>query len=137
MILLTDKDVLGLVEKVKIVGEKKVDAIALFDTGAKLTSVDIRMASKAHLGPIVRITQVKNPSFDKPIRRPVVRAKIKIKDRVFDVDVNIQDRSHMTFPVIIGRNIISGNFIIDPTINRDIYKQERINFEKERNPTGI
>ncbi len=129
--------VIGLVEKIKLIGEKSVDAIALFDTGAKLTSIDIKLASKAQLGPIVRITQVKNPSFNKLIKRPVVRAKIKIKDKIFDVDVNIQDRSHMTFPVIIGRNIITGNFIIDPTINRDMYKQERINFERERGSNGI
>lgn len=132
-----DKDVIGLVEKINVMGQKKVEAIALFDTGARLTSIDIKLASKAQLGPIVRITQVKNPSFNKVIKRPVVRAKIKIKDRVFDVDVNIQDRSHMTFPVLIGRNVITGNFIIDPTINRDIYKRERINFEKERNIAGI
>ena len=137
MVRLGEKIILGLVEKIAILGEKKVEATALFDTGARLTSVDIKLASKAQLGPIVRITQVKNPSFNRLIKRPVVRAKIKIKDKVFDADVNIQDRSHMTFPVIIGRNIITGNFIIDPTINRDLYKQERINFEKERNSAGI
>lgn len=137
MVILAEKDVIGLVEKVRIVGEKKVETVALFDTGAKLTSIDIKLASKAQLGPIVRITQVKNPSFNKTIKRPVVRAKIKIKEKVFDVDVNIQDRSHMTFPVIIGRNIITGNFIIDPTINRELHKQQRINFEKERNTSGV
>lgn len=132
-----EKDIVGLVEKVSIIGEKKVDVIALFDTGAKVTSIDIKLASKAQLGPIVKITNVKNPSFNRPIKRPVVRAKIKVKDRIFDVYVNIQDRSHMTFPVIIGRNIIAGNFLIDTSVNRDLYKQERINFKRERNTSGI
>ena len=137
MNFLTEKRILGLVEKILIIGEKRVETIALFDTGARLTSIDIKLASKAQLGPIVRITQVKNPSFNRLIKRPVVRAKIKIENKVFDADVNIQDRSHMTFPVLIGRNIITGNFIIDPTINRELYKQSRINFEKERNASGI
>ncbi len=132
-----EKIVVGLVEEVKVIGEKSVGAIALFDTGARLTSVDIKLASKAQMGPIVRITKVKNPSFNRIIKRPVVRAKIKIKGKVFDADVNIQDRSHMTFPVIIGRNIIMGNFIVDPTINTDLHKQERINFEKERAVSGV
>lgn len=131
------KTVVGLVEKIRVVGEKSVETVALFDTGARLTSVDIRLASKAQMGPIVRITKVKNPSFNRVIKRPVVRAKIRIKGKVFDVDVNIQDRSHMTFPVIIGRNILSGNFIIDPTINKDLHKQQRINFEKERAVSDI
>jgi len=134
---LEKKTVVGLVEKIRVVGEKSVETVALFDTGARLTSVDIRLASKAQMGPIVRITKVKNPSFNRVIKRPVVRAKIRIKGKVFDVDVNIQDRSHMTFPVIIGRNILSGNFIIDPTINKDLHKQQRINFEKERAVSDI
>jgi hypothetical protein len=132
-----EKNVVGLVEKVRVIGERSVEAVALFDTGARLTSVDIKLASKAQMGPIVRITKVKNPSFNRIIKRPVVRAKIKVKGKIFDVDVNIQDRSHMTFPVIIGRNIITGNFIVDPTINKGLHKEHRINFDKERNPSGI
>jgi hypothetical protein len=129
-----EKEIIGIVEKIKVIGEKSVDTLALCDTGATLTSVGIILASKAQLGPIVRITKVKNPSLKTQVKRPVVRAKIKIKNRVFDVDVNIQDRSHMTFPVIIGRNILSGNFIVDPSINGEMMrkKMESMDIDKER-----
>ena len=53
----------------------------------------------------------------------VDRAKeIKILGKVFDTEVNIQDRSHMSFPVIIGRNILTGNFVVDTEKNHNIYE---------------
>jgi hypothetical protein len=107
------KRFVGLVEKIEIVGQKRIEALALCDSGAKNTSVDMALAARAMLGPIVKTSRIKSASVSREIRRPVVRARIRIKGRAFDTEVNIQDRSHMTFPVIIGRNILSGNFIID------------------------
>ena len=107
------KMIVGLVEEIEITGKKKVRAMALFDSGARNTSVDLGLAAKAMLGPIIKTTKIKAASITREIRRPVVKANIRIRGRVFDTEVNIQDRSHMTFPVIVGRNILSGNFIID------------------------
>jgi len=107
------KRFVGLVEGIEVIGKKRVKTLALCDSGAKNTSVDIALAAKARLGPIIKTTKIKSASVRREIRRPVVRAKIRIKGRVFNTEVNIQDRSHMTFLVIIGRNILSGNFIID------------------------
>lgn len=118
------KSVVGLIEKVTIVGEgKSVETLALFDTGARVTSVDTRLAIKAKLGPIVRTQRVKNPSFKQETTRPVVSAKVKLKGRIFKTEVNIQDRSHMTFPMIIGRNIISGNFVVDAEKNKHLFEE--------------
>ena len=125
-----EKEIVGLVEKVEIIGEKKLKTYALFDTGARMTSIDIRPASKAKVGPIIRTTRVKNPSFKERVIRPVVRLKINIKGRTFDTHVNLQDRSHMSFPVIIGRNIILGNFVVDAKKNFRVF--EKLKGEKER-----
>ena len=113
----------GLVENIEIVGHKSIKTRALFDTGARLTSVDTELASKAKLGPVVRVTKIKNPSHKENVSRPVVVVKIKIKGRSFDTEVNLQDRSHMKFPVIIGRNILSGNFIVDSEKNAHLFKR--------------
>jgi hypothetical protein len=124
------KHIIGIVESVEIVGKKTVKTRALFDTGAQRTSVDVRLAAKAQLGPIVKTTRVKNPGNMKVVRRPVVEAVVRIKGEGFETGVNIQDRSHMTFPVIVGRDVISGNFVIDPNKNINLYKkikQERKN----------
>ena len=107
------KDFVGLVEEIEVVGQKRVKTLALCDSGAKNTSIDIALAAKAMLGPIIKTTKVKSASINREVRRPVVKAKIKIKGKVFNTEINVQDRSHMTFPVIIGRNILTGNFIID------------------------
>lgn len=117
------KEIVGLVEKIKIIGEREIETYALFDSGAKSTSVDTRLAAKARLGPIIKTTKVKNPSLKTETRRPVVKAKIQILGKIFYTEVNIQDRSHMSFPVIIGRNILKGNFIIDPHKNHKLYER--------------
>jgi hypothetical protein len=117
------KPVVGLVEKVKIMGKKSVSSLAVFDTGATTTSVDIKLASKAGLGPVTRVTKVKNPSLRGKVSRPVVRAKIDIHGKTFRTEVNLQDRSHMKFPVIIGRNVLAGNFLVDPQKNMHLFKK--------------
>jgi hypothetical protein len=117
------KNTLGIVEKVKIIGRKEKEALALVDTGAKLTSVDVRLAEEAEIGPVVRTTRIKSASDGTGTRRPVLRATIEIGGKLLDTEVNIFDRSHMTFPVLIGRNILTGNFLVDTKKNRDIFKK--------------
>jgi hypothetical protein len=122
---LSGRDIVGIVEEVEVLGRDRVRTLAVFDSGAKMTSIDVRLAARAKLGPIVRTTKIRNPSLKAEVRRPVVETGIRIRGRVFEALANIQDREHMTFPVIIGRNIISGNFIIDTKKNLDIYERER------------
>lgn len=117
------RKVVGLVEKVKVRGEKPAAAMALVDTGAQYTSVDLKLADKAKLGPVIRTAKIKNPSLKGWIRRPVVRAIVEIGGGKFEVDVNLQDRSHMSFPMIIGRDILAGNFVVDPQKNLRLFRR--------------
>lgn len=119
------RDIIGLVENIEIEGRKSIKTRALFDTGASRTSIDVMLAARAELGPIVKTSRVRNPGQSGETRRPIVEVAIKIGGREFRTTANIQDRSHMSFPVIIGRNIISGNFVIDPKKNYDVYKRLR------------
>ncbi|MCK4714095.1 MAG: ATP-dependent zinc protease [Candidatus Aenigmarchaeota archaeon] len=121
---MAEKQIVGIVEEIILRGKESVKTTAVFDTGARMTSVDVRLAAKAMLGPIVKTTKVSNPSLKTQIRRPVVEAEISILDRKFNCLVNIQDREHMTFPVIIGRNIINGNFIVDTKKNQDLHEEK-------------
>jgi len=122
---MSGKKLVGIVEEVEVTGRESIKTLAVFDSGARMTSIDVRLAARAKLGPIVKTTKISNPSLKGQVRRPVVEARIRIHGRIFDALVNIQDREHMTFPVIIGRNIISGNFIIDTKKNLDIFDKER------------
>ncbi|MFQ5647937.1 MAG: RimK/LysX family protein [Candidatus Aenigmatarchaeota archaeon] len=115
--------VVGLVEDIAIIGKNRVKTKALFDTGAKTTSVDITLAAKAQLGPVIRTIRIKAASLKGRTQRPVVEAIIEIKGQKFEVEVNLQDRSHMTFPVIIGRNILAGNFLVDAKRHQELFKR--------------
>jgi hypothetical protein len=120
-----DKKIVGIVEEVEIRGKKTIKSMAIFDSGARMNSIDVRLAAQARLGPIVRTTKVSQASQRGQRRRPVVETRIRIKGRLFDTLANIQDREHMTFPVIIGRNIITGNFIIDTRKNHELFERMR------------
>lgn len=108
------KQVIGLIEKVKIIGEKTVDVDAIMDTGATTTSVDIGIAKEAKLGPILGTVKVKSKTAsDGYTRRIKVEAKIEIKGKVIPTVVNIQDRRNMHTPMLIGRDVLHSNFIVD------------------------
>ena len=109
------KLIIGLVEKVKIKGKKgTVEKRALFDTGATRTSVDIAVAAKAGIGPIFKTVRVKSASHPKGYkRRPVAKATIIVKKRKIRIGVSLEDRHGLPFPILIGRDIIHNNFIID------------------------
>jgi hypothetical protein len=117
------KKVLGIVEKVKIIGRGEAEALALIDTGAKLSSVDIRLAAEAGIGPVIRTTKIKSASKDTSTRRAVLNATIEIAGKKFRTEVNIADRTKMAFPVLIGRSILEGSFLVDSEKNRDLFKR--------------
>lgn len=109
------KIIIGLIDNVSIKGKKgTVVKKALFDTGATRTSIDMVVAAKAGIGPIVKTVRVKaasNPAGDK--RRIVAIAYIKIKGKTIRTEVSVEDRSNLPYPILIGRDLIHNNFIID------------------------
>jgi hypothetical protein len=113
------KDVVGLVEVVEIIGEKgHVKKKALLDTGATRSSVDVKIAAKAGLGPIISSVKVKNASSNVSAttgytRRAVAEAKIKLKGRIIKTGVNIVDRQGLPYPILIGRDILHNKFLVD------------------------
>jgi hypothetical protein len=116
------KHILGIVEKVIIKGTKEKHVLALVDTGAKLTSVDAKLADEAGIGPVVRSTKIKSASKDASTSRPVHEVTIEVGGRKFIAEVNVADRSKMAFPVLIGRNILCGNFIVDAEKNIEVFR---------------
>ena len=121
------KITVGLIEPVTIVGKKSIGAMAKFDTGAARSSIDEKLAKMAGLGPIVRWVRVRSSSLGKNYqRRPIVKAKLIIKDKKIDAEVNIADRSHFRNKVLIGRDIIHGNFIIDIEKTHKSHKEEDV-----------
>ena len=105
--------VLGLTEKVTLFGPKKRKSInSRIDTGATKSSVDVSLAAELNLGPIVKRKLVR--SAHGTTVRPVIMAKIKINGKTIEGEFTLAQRAHLTYPVLIGQNILKkGKFLID------------------------
>ena len=103
------KTILGLVEKVKINGK---EVLAKIDTGADRCSLDMTLAKELNISKVIKTMKIK--SSHGRVIRPVVEATLEIKDRKFKVKFNLADRSHLKYPVLIGKSILKKDFIIQP-----------------------
>jgi|SRR6185312_9546280 len=55
-------------------------------------------------------------------RRWFIRSEVELAGRRFNVDINLTDRRHMLFPLLLGRSALIGRFVIDPSLS---YTQSR------------
>jgi len=117
-----EKITIGLIEKVTVIGSNgSVETMAKFDTGAARNSIDYELAAKAGVGPVISSVKVKSASGEG--RRPIVRAVIEVKGKQFKTRANLEDRSDMKYKVLIGRNLIYSNFIIDVEKSHTSHKE--------------
>ncbi|NQU99025.1 ATP-dependent zinc protease [Candidatus Woesearchaeota archaeon] len=109
------KTIVGLTEKVKLNGKNKNNEtiVARMDTGATNSSIDLNLASKLTLGPIIESKVVKSTHGTR--LRPVIEADIEIHGKKIKEKFTLADRSHMRFPVLIGQNILKKGFLVDPS----------------------
>ncbi len=109
------KTIIGLTEKVTIIGKKKSQKrlIAKVDTGATKSSMDSRLAARMHLGPVIKTKLVKSAHGNR--LRPVIEAHIKIAGKKLKAEFTLADRIHMKYHVLIGQNILKHGFLIDPS----------------------
>lgn len=108
---------IGVVEDVTLVGPKgSIRVRARIDTGAARTTVDTDLAARAGLGPVVRRVRVRASAADELQKRDVVRARVVIGDRTFDVPVAVTDRKDMRYHMIVGMDILrDSGFLVDPS----------------------
>ena len=109
----SDSNVLHIVEKVTLIGPagKKV-VKAKIDTGAYRTAIDEALVDELGLettGEKVIISSGSGTQY-----RPTVALSIQLRGGKIDTVASYNDRSHMRFPVIIGRRDLKG-FLVDPT----------------------
>jgi hypothetical protein len=102
--------VIGPIETIEISGKKFK---ARIDTGARMSSIHKGLKRKLNLGPILRKTKVK--STHGVSIRPVIKSKIKIRNKRLIASFNLVDRRHMRYKILIGRNILKKGFLIDIT----------------------
>jgi len=123
---------IGWVEPV-IVEDGALRLQAKVDTGADISSVNVetltierrsgrRWAIFSVRGargtvhferPVVRYVRVKRLAGGAQ-RRPTVRLVLCLADFEASTEVNLVDREHMRYPMLVGRNFMRGRFVVDP-----------------------
>ena len=110
-----ERYILGLIEKIVVLGNngEKEELMARIDSGAITSSIDLNLAKKLELGPVIRSKIVKSASGTS--ERPIIESEIKINGNLIKNEFTLANRSHMTYPILIGQNILKqGKFLIDP-----------------------
>jgi hypothetical protein len=51
-----------------------------------------------------------------------IRSEVQLAGQRFDVDINLTNRRHMLFPLLLGRSALHGRFAVDPSLS---YTQPR------------
>jgi hypothetical protein len=62
--------------------------------------------------PVHRERTVKS-SFGHTETRHIFITQIRLFDKLYDIKLSLRDRSAMSYPMLIGRNFISGKFLVD------------------------
>lgn len=88
--------------------------VAKSDTGAARTSIDLALAAKIGAGPIKRRTRVKSRFTQEARARPVVDLMVGVNGNWHTVTASVDDRGHMEYPVLLGRDILS-HYHVDVT----------------------
>ncbi|WP_418285600.1 RimK/LysX family protein [Halorubrum sp. DTA46] len=100
---------IGYTERVTVsAGRQSAAVIAKSDTGAQRTSIDFDIAAEIGAGPIVDTVYVKSGSRTGRQKRPLVEIDVKVGDRWQTVTASLENRSHMNYPVLLGRDLLDG-----------------------------
>jgi len=127
------KETVGAIEEA-ILLPWNIKILARVDTGAAASSLDARdIAVKGKFvefklrdtgeGRLLRLPLVrwrKIRTSEGEARRPVVRLELCLGSQIVVTEVNLNDRSAMEYPFLIGRRLLSGRYIVDVSRQRMI-----------------
>jgi RimK family alpha-L-glutamate ligase len=102
-----EQTTIGYIEDVVVSGTRDSQKVmAKSDTGATRTSIDAGLAAAIGTGPIKDIVTVKSGSLKGGKSRPVVDLVVGVGGTQHTVTASVEDRSHMDFPLLLGRDIL-------------------------------
>lgn len=127
------KIVIGSIENISVL-PLNLRFKARIDTGAKTSSIDAQnikefdkdgkkwvkfslkdsdnhLIEQTYL--VSRIVNIKSGVNKKPQKRYVVKMRVKLGKVERIIDVSLNDRTHLKYPFLVGRNFLNGNFIVD------------------------
>lgn len=68
--------------------------------------------------------KIKN-SFGKTEKRFIINTQIQIFEKTYPIELSLSERGEMRYPVLIGRKLLNGNFIVD-TSKTNLSKNKKI-----------
>jgi len=99
--------VLGYTTRVRLSGRDGTErAVAKSDTGATRTSIGTELAGRIGAGPLVGTTEVRSGPGNGTETRPLVDVDLRLNGQWRTVTASIADRSEMTYPVLLGRDVL-------------------------------
>jgi ribosomal protein S6--L-glutamate ligase len=136
---------IGRAEKITLRDFKLSDIPAKVDTGADTSSLWVSAVRETEEGlrfvlfgpespyytgeeqlftkPDYSITRVAN-SFGQKEMRYKVKLRITVKDRMVRATFTLSDRSQKTYPILLGRRLLHGKFIVDVTGGDPLVEEE-------------
>ncbi|KTG08576.1 ATP-dependent carboxylate-amine ligase [Haloprofundus marisrubri] len=122
---------IGYIEDVVVSGTSgSTQTLAKSDTGATRTSIDTSLAAEIGAGPIKSMTRVKSGSMKRGKARPVVDLVIGIGGNQHTVTASVEDRSHMDYPLLLGRDILE-HYRVDVRRRADVDAKDDDEREEE------
>ena len=127
-----DPVVMGWIERVEVLPHRLLME-AKMDTGAKTTSIDaadivefsrggkkwVRFNVSDRKGrtvtferPVFRIARIRRSEM-KTTSRPVVKLPLCIGSFLREVEVNLAKRTHLNYPLLVGRSAMTGKVLVD------------------------
>lgn len=146
-----NQDILGRVERISFPDLKIGNVPAKIDTGADLSSIwatgikeNNGILSFRLFGPKSRLytgkkIEVQAPdylltriasSFGHRELRYVVKLKVSVGGRTIQGSFSLSDRSRKTYPVLIGRKLLKGKFLVDVSRGSPLLSAERSKKDK-------
>ncbi|MFC7071341.1 RimK/LysX family protein [Halobaculum lipolyticum] len=123
--------IIGYIEEVNVAGTQgATQAFAKSDTGATRSSIDTKLAAEIGAGPIKSMTRVKSGSVKSGKARPVVDLVVGIGGEQHTVTASVEDRSHMEYPVLLGRDILQ-HYRVDVQRRADDARNPDLDEEEE------
>jgi hypothetical protein len=138
------KAIVGRAEMVDFPRQKLVAVPARIDSGAKTSAIwasDIGIkngklefklfdrTSSLYTGKVLRFSDYGSRNFSSTIgarqQRYVVKLVVRLNGRLIKASFSLADRSAQVYPVLIGRNILRGKFVVDVSQGTPLREREQ------------
>lgn len=124
-VVLYSKMIIGLYENITLIDFDNLTLVSKIDTGAKTSSIHVdsieqsdsnhikvKIANNTKEFKISRIAEVKSSNGISQ-KRYFIYMNINIGNQIFKEEFSLVNRKNMKYKVLIGRNILEKDFLID------------------------